>query len=205
MLEIGLKHTSELTVSEALTAIQMGSGDMPVLATPAMMALMENAAMLAVADELPEGCTTVGGHIESSHLRPSKIGDIVSATAEVTKVDGKKIEFKVSAYSGDTLLGEGTHLRFIVDKERFMSNLDKCLNMIPEFKKTEKTMKLKKRKIKYSAIFFICWFALLVILVDGILKFQTLVDYFGSYALVEITLLLLVILPTLAVYRYTND
>ena len=53
MLEIGLKHTSELTVSEGLTAIQMGSGDMPVLATPAMMALMEKAAMLAVADELP--------------------------------------------------------------------------------------------------------------------------------------------------------
>ena len=66
-------------------------------------------------------------------------------------------------------------------------------------------MKLKKRKIKYSAIFCLCWFALLVILVDGFLKFQTLVDYFGSYALVEITLLLLVILPTLAVYRYTND
>ena len=66
-------------------------------------------------------------------------------------------------------------------------------------------MKLKMRKIKYSAIFFICWFAILVILVDGVLKFQTLVDYFGSYALVEITLLLLVILPTLAVYRYTND
>ena len=65
-------------------------------------------------------------------------------------------------------------------------------------------MKLKMRKIKYSAIFFICWFAILVILVDGVLKFQTLVDYFGSYALVEITLLLLVILPTLAVYRYTN-
>ena len=66
-------------------------------------------------------------------------------------------------------------------------------------------MKLKNRKIKYSAIFFICWFALLVILVDGVLKFQTLVDYFGSYALVEITLLILAILPTLAVYRYTND
>ena len=77
----------------------------------------------SVADELPEGCTTVGGHIESSHLKPSKIGDKVSATAEVTKVDGKKIEFKVSASSGDILLGEGTHLRFIVDRERFMSKL----------------------------------------------------------------------------------
>ena len=77
MIEIGLKHTSELTVTDAVTAIKMGSGDMPVLATPAMMALMENAAMLAVANELPEGSTTVGGYIESSHLKPSKIGDAV--------------------------------------------------------------------------------------------------------------------------------
>ena len=123
MIEIGLKHISELTVTDSVTAIKIGSGDMPVLATPAMMALMENAAMLAVADELPEGCTTVGGHIESSHLKPSKIGDKVFATAEVTKVDGKKIEFKVSASSGDILLGEGTHLRFIVDRERFMSKI----------------------------------------------------------------------------------
>ena len=123
MLEVGLKHTSELTVSEAQTAVQLGSGDMPVLATPAMMALMENAAMLAVADELPNGCTTVGGYIESSHLKPSKIGDKITATAEVTRIDGKKIEFKISAYSGDTMLGEGTHLRFIVDQERFMSKI----------------------------------------------------------------------------------
>ena len=96
---------------------------MPVLATPMMMALMENAAMLAVKDELPEGCTTVGGHIESSHLKPSKVGTVVRAEAEVTKVEGKKIFFKVSAYDGDTLLGEGTHLRFVVNKEKFMSRL----------------------------------------------------------------------------------
>ena len=123
MIETGLKYTSELTVSESVTAIQMGSGDMPVLATPAMMALMENAAMLAVKDELPEGCTTVGGHIESSHLKPSKIGDKVTATAEVTKIDSKKIEFKIAAFSAETLLGEGTHLRFIVNREKFMSKL----------------------------------------------------------------------------------
>lgn len=66
-------------------------------------------------------------------------------------------------------------------------------------------MKLKKRKVKYAAIFFICWFALLTILVDGVLKFQTLVDYFGSYAWVEIVLLLLVILPTCAVYKFTKE
>lgn len=66
-------------------------------------------------------------------------------------------------------------------------------------------MKLKKRKIKYTAIFFICWFAFWVFLVDGVLKFQTLVDYFGSYAIVEITLLLLIIIPTIAVYKYTKE
>ena len=66
-------------------------------------------------------------------------------------------------------------------------------------------MKLKKRKLKYAAIFCLCWFAFLVFLVDGVLKFQTLVDYFGSYALVEITLLLLVILPTIAVYKLTRE
>lgn len=71
--------------------------------------------------------------------------------------------------------------------------------------KISQIMKLKKRKIKYSAIFFLCWFTFLVILVDGIIKFQTLVDYFGSYALTEITLLLLVILPTLAVYKFTKE
>ena len=66
-------------------------------------------------------------------------------------------------------------------------------------------MKFKKRKIKYAAIFFLCWFAFLVSLIDGVLKFQTLVDYFGSYALVEVTLLLLVILPTLAIYKFTKE
>ena len=66
---------------------------------------------------------------------------------------------------------------------------------------------MKKRKIKYSAsaIFFLCWFAILVFLVDGVLKFQTLVDYFGSYALLEVALLLLVLLPTLAVYAFTKE
>ena len=123
MIEVGLKHTSTLVVTDDVTAVKIGSGDMAVLATPAMMALMENAAMLAVADALPEGSTTVGGHIASSHLKPSKVGDTVTATAEVVKVDGKKIECKVSAYSGDVLIGEGSHLRFVVDRERFMSKL----------------------------------------------------------------------------------
>lgn len=66
-------------------------------------------------------------------------------------------------------------------------------------------MKLKKRKIKFATIFFLCWFGFMVLLVDGIIGFQSLVDYFGSYALVEIMLLLLVALPTLAVYRFVKE
>ncbi len=123
MLQTGLTHTSTTAVNKDNTAIALGSGDMPVFATPAMMALMENAAMLAVAAELPDGSTTVGGHIESSHLKPSPIGAEVSATATLEKVDGRKLYFKVSASQGDTLIGEGTHLRFIVDKEKFLSKL----------------------------------------------------------------------------------
>lgn len=118
-----MTHTSELTVTTELTAGAMGSGDLPVLATPAMMALMENAAMLAVRDALEEGQTTVGGQITASHLCPTKVGQRVTATAEVTAVEGRKIYFKVSAHAGDTLLGEGTHLRFVVDREKFLSRL----------------------------------------------------------------------------------
>lgn len=123
MITIGIKHAGEFTVTESVTARVVGSGDLPVLATPIMMALMENAAMLAVSDELPEGCTTVGGYIQSTHLKPSKIGDEVRVIAEVVNVEGKKIEFKVAAYSGDTLLGEGSHIRYIVEREKFMSRL----------------------------------------------------------------------------------
>jgi len=123
MLQEGLQHTSQLTVTDAVTAIAMGSGDMPVLATPSMLALMENAAMLAVASHLPEGSTTVGGHIDASHLKPTRVGDTVTATATVTRIDGRKIEFHVEAHCGDTLLGEGSHLRFIVDREKFISKL----------------------------------------------------------------------------------
>ena len=100
MLEIGLTHTSNLVVVDGNTAIALGSGDMPVLATPAMMALMENAAMLAVASELEDGETTVGGHIESSHLRPTPVGVEVAAMATLEKIDGRKLYFKIVARQG---------------------------------------------------------------------------------------------------------
>ena len=122
-MEVGLTHKSQLVVSDSDTAISRGSGDMPVLATPAMMALMENAAMLAVSACLPEGCTTVGGHIESSHLSPTPIGSQVEAIAILEKVEGRKLTFRVEAWQGDKLIGKGSHLRFIVDRQKFLSKL----------------------------------------------------------------------------------
>lgn len=121
MLKEGLRHTSVLTVRDSDTALHIGSGDMPVLATPAMLALMENAAMLAVDDELEEGQTTVGGHIESSHLRPSKQGTRVEATATLVRIEGRKLYYHIIARMGDVVIGEGKHLRFIVDRMRFLS------------------------------------------------------------------------------------
>ena len=123
MLEKGLKHNSIMRVEEGNTAEFIGSGDMAVLATPAMVALMENAAMLAVALHLGEGETTVGSMISTSHLKPSKIGNIIEARAELTEVDGRRLEFKIEAYDGQTLIGEGTHTRYVVNREKFLSKL----------------------------------------------------------------------------------
>lgn len=118
-----IRHTSELKVEEKHLAMNVGSGDLPVLATPMMMALMENAAMLAVAPHLPEGSTTVGGHIESSHLRPTPLGGVVRATATLTKEEGRKLTFHIIAEDENGVVGEGEHLRFVVDKERFLAKL----------------------------------------------------------------------------------
>ena len=118
-----MTYTSKTVVDERNTAIALGSGDMPVFATPAMTALMENAAMLAVKEHLPEGSTTVGGHIESSHIKPSPLGAEVEATATLDKVDGRKLYFTVVVRQGNDIIGEGKHLRFIVDRERFLAKL----------------------------------------------------------------------------------
>lgn len=123
MLEIGLKHQSMMRVMEGNTAEFIGSGDMAVLATPAMIALMENAAMLAVALHLDQGDTTVGTEIATSHIKASKVGNTISAIAELTAIEGRKLSFKIEAYDGDKLIGEGHHTRFIVNREKFLGKL----------------------------------------------------------------------------------
>ena len=118
-----MTHTSTLTVENKHLAVNVGSGDLEVLATPVMMSLMENAAMLAVKDTLDEGMTTVGGHISSSHLKPTAPGNAITATAVLTAIDGRKLTFKVTAQDQTGIIGEGEHLRFIVDRKKFLSKL----------------------------------------------------------------------------------
>lgn len=114
-----------MKVEERLTAKAVGSGDMPVLATPAMIALMENAAMLAVAPHLKSNETTVGGFMECSHLTPTGIGAEVEALAVLRSIQGPKLHFDISAYDGERKIGEGHHVRYIVDREKFLGKLKK--------------------------------------------------------------------------------
>ena len=123
MLEIGLRYESRTTVSTANSAKTLGSGDMDVFATPAMVALMENAAMLAVAAELPEGSATVGTQMNTSHIKASPLGAVITASAELTAVDGRKLTFAVKACDEKGVIGEGEHTRFVVDRARFLSKL----------------------------------------------------------------------------------
>ena len=120
-MNTGLIYTSKTTVDKTNTALALGSGDMEVFATPAMVALMENAAMNAVAPHLEAGQTTVGSQITTSHLAPSFLGATVTATATLTAVEGRKLTFEIEAHEGDIVIGSGTHTRFIVDRERFMA------------------------------------------------------------------------------------
>lgn len=122
-MELGLTFTSTVRVSEDNVAAAMGSGDLRVFATPAMVALMENAAMHAVAASLPEGATTVGALMNVTHVKPSAVGESVAATAVLTAIEGRKLTFTVEAHDGKGLIGEGTHVRYVVDRERFMGKL----------------------------------------------------------------------------------
>lgn len=124
-MEIGQTYTSSRLVTAEMLAINVGSGDLPVLATPAMIALMENAAMLCVSDSIPADSTTVGGHMNCSHLHPTAEHQTIKATATLVAIEGRKLTFHVVASDDKGMISEGTHVRFVVGRERFMSNLQK--------------------------------------------------------------------------------
>jgi predicted thioesterase len=112
-----------LLVRDEDTAVALGSGEVPVLATPRLIALCEQAALRAVADMVPAGHTTVGMRVQLDHLVPTAIGTNVTAEATLEKVEGRRLTFTVSATDDRGLVAAGKVTRVVVDVERF---LDKC-------------------------------------------------------------------------------
>lgn len=110
-------------VIDSMTAPTMGSGSINVLATPAMIALMEAAAVAAVDSHLPEGQASVGVGLDVRHVAATPPGVEVRARAEVTAVDGRKVTLDIKAWDEMELIGDGTHTRLIIDVERFVERV----------------------------------------------------------------------------------
>lgn len=121
--EVGSIGRAEKTVHARDLAEQVGSGDLPVLATPVMAALMEEAAVACVRDSLDAKTTTVGIKLEISHLAATPEGKKIQAQAELTGAKGKKLVFEVKAWDETDLIGQGTHTRVVVDRQAFMDRV----------------------------------------------------------------------------------
>ena len=121
MLVPGIKGGTEVMVTLENSAVKLGSGDCPVFATPAMVALMEEAASLSVAPYLNEGETTVGTALNIRHNAATALGRTVRAESELIGVEGRMLVFKVAAFDEAGEIGEGEHTRAIVNREKFLA------------------------------------------------------------------------------------
>jgi fluoroacetyl-CoA thioesterase len=122
MLEPGRQATVEETVTEGMTADRLGSGDVPVLGTPAVLALVEAAAVAAVGDELEPGTTTVGASVALDHLAPTPVGGTVTATAALAQVEERRLTFRFEVTDAAGPVARGEHVRVIVDRDRFLGS-----------------------------------------------------------------------------------
>jgi len=122
-LQPGLSAEVEIEVSETDTAAYLGSGLIPVYATPALVALMENAAVKALEGCLPDGQTTVGGQIDVRHLAATPVGMKVRAHAELLEMSGHKLIFRIQAWDEVEQIGEADHVRFIIEEDDFMKQV----------------------------------------------------------------------------------
>ena len=120
-LTIGLNAEITLTVTDSDTAAKWGSGLVPVFGTPSLVGLMEAAAVRALDGHLPEGQTTVGGHIDVRHLAATPVGTQVRARAKLTSIDGRKLTFHIEAWDEVEKIGEALHERFVIDTEKFVA------------------------------------------------------------------------------------
>lgn len=122
-LKAGLTATVSETVLHTTTAAAVGSGLLNVYATPAMIALMEKAAVETIAPFLEKNYGSVGTKMNISHDNATLPGNVVTATAELTEIDGRRLVFKVSAQDKYSIIGHGLHERFIINNEKFMEKL----------------------------------------------------------------------------------
>jgi fluoroacetyl-CoA thioesterase len=116
----GLHGSAKLVVADADTAIAMRSGDVPVLATPRLVALCEEAAVAAVADNVPVGSTTVGMRVQIDHLAPTIVGSAVAAEATLERIEGRRLTFTVTVTDTCGLVAAGKVTRVVVETERFL-------------------------------------------------------------------------------------
>lgn len=123
MISEGASASISLTVTSDDTAIAFGSGDVAVLGTPRVVALCEEAAVAALAGQLPEGATSVGSNVNIDHTAASAIGRTVLASATVSAIEGRKISFDLVVTESDTIAARGTHIRYVVDRSRFEASL----------------------------------------------------------------------------------
>lgn len=119
MVEPGPSATIETTVSPDLTARAVGSGDVAVLATPMVLALVERAAVAALGRSLEPGTTTVGVRAELDHVAPTPVGGRVRVTARLDEVEGRRLRFSFAAEDGGGLVARGAHVRVVVERARF--------------------------------------------------------------------------------------
>ncbi len=118
---VGAVGISRMTVRHGDTAIALGSGDVPVLGTPQVIALAENATTTALAEHLEQSETSVGVRVEVDHLATASVGDEVIATATVVESTNKKIQFLVECHSGTRLIAKGSITRVLVDRVSFIA------------------------------------------------------------------------------------
>lgn len=127
MLEAGIKNKKVITVTENDTAIAHGSGNLPVFATPAMIALMEATAWQSVAPHLDEGVASVGTKLDVSHLSADPVGAEITCESELVEVDGRRLVFNITVSDKAGVVGKGTHERFLIKSESFMKKVSEKL------------------------------------------------------------------------------
>jgi fluoroacetyl-CoA thioesterase len=127
-LKEGLTGTASLVVGEEHTAPRVGSGRVRVLATPVMINLMEAAALDAIERLLPPGHQSLGTHLNVGHYAATPVGMGLRTSAVVTKIDGRKVEFRVEAFDDKERVGDGTHTRVVVNVERFDARVQRKLS-----------------------------------------------------------------------------